>query len=53
MDGYDIEKASLRLGVAESFDSIDLFNRHFHGDKISAAIRPLICLAGAKTHEEH
>ena len=38
MDGYDIEKASLRLGIAESFDSIDLFNRHFHGDKFSSVV---------------
>jgi hypothetical protein len=38
MDGYDVEEVSLRLGVAESFDSIDLFNGHFQGDKISAVI---------------
>ncbi len=25
VDSYDIEEASLRLGVAESFDSIDVF----------------------------
>jgi len=37
MDGYDVEEASLRLGVAEAFDSLDLFSRHFHRDKISAA----------------
>src|SRR5713101_2316977 len=37
MDGYDVEEVSLRLGVAEAFDSLDLFSRHFHRDKISAA----------------
>ena len=38
MDGYDVEELSLRLGVAESFDSIDLFNRHFHVEKFSSVI---------------
>lgn len=38
MDRNDVEEASLRLGVAEALDSIDLFNRHFHGDKISDTI---------------
>ncbi len=38
MDGYDVEKASLRLSVAEAFDSLDLLIRHFHSDEISAAI---------------
>jgi hypothetical protein len=37
VDRYDIEEVSLRLGVTETFDSLDLFNRHFHRDKISAA----------------
>jgi hypothetical protein len=37
MDGYDVEKVGLRLGVAETFNSLDLFRRHFHRDRISAA----------------
>src|SRR6266581_1980224 len=36
MDRYDIEKAGLRLGVAEFLDALDMVSRHFHRDKISA-----------------
>jgi hypothetical protein len=44
VDGHDIEKASLRLGVTEFFDSLDLLIRHFHGDKVSAVISSSILL---------
>jgi len=53
MDGYDVEEVSFRLGIAETFDSLDLFSRHFHRGKISSAVRAPQCLARAKTHEEH
>jgi hypothetical protein len=52
MDGYDVEEVSLRLGVTETFDSIDLFSRHFHRDKISSADSGSTLLGSAKTHEE-
>src|SRR5579864_195349 len=53
MDDYDIEEASLRLGVAETFDSLDLFSRHFHRDKTSTADSGSTLLGSAKTHPEH
>jgi hypothetical protein len=37
MDGYDVKEVSFRLGVTETFDSLDLFSRYSHRDKISAA----------------
>src|SRR5260370_40578104 len=36
MDRHDIEKAGLRLGVAEFPDALDMVSRHLHRDKISA-----------------
>jgi hypothetical protein len=52
MDGYDVEKVGLRLGVAETLDSLDLPSRHFHRDKISSAGSGSTLLGSAKTHEE-
>jgi hypothetical protein len=53
MDGYDIQEASLRLGVAKTFDSLDLSSRHFHREKISSADSGSTLLGSAKTHPEH